>query len=320
MTTPLRTAEDILNQPAVRRVWAAPTRREETMTKQLVAFSLTSLVACAAIPGSRTQPAPTEPVQTLIEARAGDARARPTEPNSPSDAARSSNEVQTLIEARAGDARARLAEATPTPVAQENPAGSVTQPVLPNKVQTLIEARASDARSRTKETTQVAAGNSDDQTPPRESRMFQYFVAIGLSDKMEQERESRRKLYQDQMMSLLDQIQTDPPTVPKEYLVELSDLTARMAEQIDQAYTIEEALRVYAAPFDRNYPGETIDEAIEQLSSPEGQKLTSTLNEALTALGEFQADREEVVVQKAMAEFTTAVKQLVERLRASKKR
>ena len=146
--------------------------------------------------------------------------------------------------------------------------------------------------------------------------MVAYLDAVGLRTMMEKQREQSAQAMRQQLSDLLEQTRSQFPHIPASVFDELEGITQGMTEELSNAYTVDEVLRIYAEPFDRNYPGPALDEAIAELSSPEGQRLMLTLNEAVTAVYEFRAARQKAVFEQVSRRYVQALQELVARARA----
>jgi hypothetical protein len=151
-----------------------------------------------------------------------------------------------------------------------------------------------------------------------DSPMLRYLKETGIESQLEAQREQGVALLNNQMRAMLDQLQGQFPMLPSEFREEMEPILLELATTIASSYTIAESLAVYAAPFDRAYPGSALQPAIRELSTPEGRKLVATVNEAISETHEFQRARQEAAMQEATTKLVASAQQVINRLVASK--
>lgn len=137
----------------------------------------------------------------------------------------------------------------------------------------------------------LGVANAEDET--KSSKMFDYLEAAGIHEAMEQTRADYLVESERQIHELFHQVQDSIPGIISDKMMEeIDSMMTEILEISEAAYTVDEVLRVYAGVYDKNYPGEDLDQAIAKLSSPEGQLLTSTIHEAIRATNEFTTKRD----------------------------
>jgi hypothetical protein len=156
------------------------------------------------------------------------------------------------------------------------------------------------------------------QTAPTEglpdSPMLRYLREAGIEAQLEAQRERGVAQSKKQMDAMLDQMLTQFPTLPPEFRGEMEPILVELAESMASSYTVQESLAVYAAPFDRAYPGDELEPAIRELSTPEGRKLVATLNQAISEMLEFREARHQAAVQEATTKLVASMRQAINRL------
>ena len=148
----------------------------------------------------------------------------------------------------------------------------------------------------------------------RPSRMVELLEATGIKPQLEQQWETRRQMVRSQLTQMLAGVRSQFPTIPQDVASELDRMSRELLESVANPYTVNEVLRVYAEPFDRNYPGPALAQATQQLSTPDGQLMMRTITEAVSALNQFVAAREQEVVNRATANFLVQLKTLTQRI------
>jgi len=144
--------------------------------------------------------------------------------------------------------------------------------------------------------------------------MVEFLEASGIKPQIEQQWETRRQMVRTQLTRVLSEIRSQFPTLPQDVASELERISRELLEGVANPYTVDEVLKVYAQPFDRNYPGAQLDRATRELSTPDGQLLLRTLTEAVSALNQFVASREQEVINRATANYLAQLKTLVQRI------
>jgi len=150
------------------------------------------------------------------------------------------------------------------------------------------------------------------------SRWVVYLEALGFRELMEMQLERNRSDLEQQLSTMVLQFRSQLPELPAELTDELDTLIQPIAEQTTNMYTVDELLNIYAEPFDRNYSGDEIDEAIKQLSQPDGKLLVLTINEAVSGLVEFQSERQKAAMENATNQIVTRLKEMIEKRRAER--
>lgn len=89
---------------------------------------------------------------------------------------------------------------------------------------------------------------------------------------------------------------TDP-----RFLAQTDSLSMDISNALENAYTTDELMAAYSAPFDREYTAQELSAMIAELSTPEGLKMMRTANEAATAVYAFRSARQTAAIQQAMA-------------------
>lgn len=139
------------------------------------------------------------------------------------------------------------------------------------------------------------------------SPMLRYLGAAGIESQLEAQREKDLAHLKKQLDALLDQMAAQLPDVPAGFREEMEPLLAELVKSIARSYTVREALAVYAAPFDREYPGGALDPALRELSTADGRKLVSTLSQAISDVSEFRRVRAEAAMQEATTRLIHAM-------------
>jgi hypothetical protein len=141
-----------------------------------------------------------------------------------------------------------------------------------------------------------------------ESRALDFFEQSGLRAQMESAKAAEAQQAKEVVQAMVGQMRSQLPELPAGAGAEIEKATLDMVEAMADAYTVQELLEVYAAPFDRAYPNGFADEA-EMFSTPDGQRFIATLNEAIAATYAFRSQRQQAVMNRETQRF-------VERLRA----
>src|SRR2546426_12442179 len=130
----------------------------------------------------------------------------------------------------------------------------------------------------------------------RPSTMVEFLEASGIKPQIEQQWETRRQMVRAQLTRGLADIRAQFPPLPQDVASELERISRELLEGVANPYTVDEVLKVYAQPFDRNYPGAQLDRATRELATPEGQLLLRTLTGAVPALNQFVSSSEQEVI------------------------
>jgi formate dehydrogenase maturation protein FdhE len=146
------------------------------------------------------------------------------------------------------------------------------------------------------------------------SRMVELLEATGIKPQLEQQWQTRRQMVRSQLTQMLAGVRSQFPAIPQDVASELDRMSRELLESVANPYTVDEVLRVYAEPFDRNYPGPALARATQQMSTPDGQLMMRTITEAVSALNQFVATREQEVVNRATANFLVQLKTLPQRI------
>lgn len=143
------------------------------------------------------------------------------------------------------------------------------------------------------------------------SRMLRFLEAAGIRSLMEQQWAAQQALARVHVEQMMSRMRSQLPAIPEQQASELDRMTQEMIEALGKAYTVDEVLRVYAQPFDQNYPGAELDKATQELSTPSGQRLVRTINEAVTAIYQFTSARQQEVLSRETEKFMARLKVLL---------
>ena len=161
----------------------------------------------------------------------------------------------------------------------------------------------------------VLTSGGQQAAPP--SRMNEFLRKAGLRDALEQQRQQNLAFSQQQITQMIEQISGEG--LPANVTNELKSMSTDMVNNVANAYTTDEALAVYARAWDRNYPGDEIENAMGQLGSAEGQRLTRTISEAISETTQFTQQRRQAAMQQETQRFVTRLRELMKDARAAPK-
>jgi hypothetical protein len=157
------------------------------------------------------------------------------------------------------------------------------------------------------------------QAAPPPSPAEQFLRTAGLKESLEKQREQNLAMTRQQITQLMDQLDSEGQ-LPNDVRAELSAMSADMVENIHNAYTVDEALAVYARAWDRNYPGDEFQKAMGELSTPDGQRLMRTVNESISETAQFIQQRRQTATQQETNRFVARFRELMKQARAPQQR
>jgi hypothetical protein len=128
-----------------------------------------------------------------------------------------------------------------------------------------------------------------------------------LADRREEGKKSTIKLFD----RLVDQLKAQDPDISDEIILALRASLAEAADTIINAYSIDEALAVYAEPFDREYSPKKLKDTIKEMSKPEHVRELKIVNEASMRMGEFIQRKQNEAAEKAVANALAQIKEAV---------
>ncbi len=136
-----------------------------------------------------------------------------------------------------------------------------------------------------------------------------FFEKAGLRQQLEAARAADTEMSKQTIRQLVAQMQEQLPKLPAPAMAELERAGTEMIDAVANAYTVDEVLQVYAAPFDRAYPQGFAEEA-QMFATPEGQRFVATLNEAIAATYAFRSQRQQAAMNRETQKFVERLKAL----------
>jgi hypothetical protein len=151
--------------------------------------------------------------------------------------------------------------------------------------------------------------SSGQQAAAPASPAEQFLRSAGMRDALEQQRQQSLASTREEIAQVLEQLTGSG--LPPEVRAELQGMGNEMAENVTNAYTVDEALAVYARAWDRNYPGDQFRSAMSQLATPEGQRLTRTVNEAISEMSQFTQQRRQAAIQRETNRLVARMREIL---------
>jgi hypothetical protein len=148
-----------------------------------------------------------------------------------------------------------------------------------------------------------------------ESPAFRYFEQVGLKANLEKQRADQAAMVRSELQGMVTQMSE----FSEEEREKLGVLVDDVIKEVLDAYSVDEALHVYAEAFDRNYPGDQFQKAQAMLSTPEGQRMSQTISEALAALSQFQSARVQAAFRQAIPGYLAKVRALSQSMAQQRK-
>jgi hypothetical protein len=153
------------------------------------------------------------------------------------------------------------------------------------------------------------------------SPMFAYLEKIGMPQLLAERREASRKATIELLNKFIDQVKAQDPSMSDETILKLRSSMSDMADTITNAYSVDEALMVYAEPFDRTYSPTALRKKIKEMSTPDNMREIRVVNEAVMKMSEFCLRKQNEAAEKVMTTLLTQVKDIVrEEAKIRKKR
>ncbi len=143
-----------------------------------------------------------------------------------------------------------------------------------------------------------------------EPPMARFLNESGIRATIEGQLVAQQEQTNSQVEQMRVRIRAQLPNLPPERGAEIDQLAADMAKAIGNAYTLDDILTAYAAPFEAAYPGEELEGLIAQVSSPEGRKLFDTVNKAVTDVYQLTAKRHQKAMGQETRKFVEAVQKM----------
>lgn len=140
--------------------------------------------------------------------------------------------------------------------------------------------------------------------------MDRFLEESGIRAMIEGQLATQRQQTDAQVEQMRVRIRSQLPNLPPDKGEEIDKLAASMAEAIGNAYTLDDILEGYAAPFEAAYPGDEIEQLIAQVSSPEGRKLFDTINQAVTQVYQMTARRHQQAMSQETRKFAEAIQKM----------
>jgi hypothetical protein len=137
-----------------------------------------------------------------------------------------------------------------------------------------------------------------------------FFEKAGLREQLDAARKLEIEQAKEIARQMAAQMRAQLPDLPPAALQEVEKMTGDMVDAMAGAYTTQELLEVYAAPFDRAYPDGFAGEA-EAFATPEGQRFIATLNEAIAATYAFRSQRQQAVINRETQKFVERLRGMV---------
>jgi hypothetical protein len=141
--------------------------------------------------------------------------------------------------------------------------------------------------------------------------VFKLLDKLGLRRLLEQQQAEQQRRSREQMDQFYADLVRQNPGIPPQYMNLVKESFQQGILRVINSYSVDEALAVYAEVLAHDYPGTEIQHAERQLSSPEGERLARTLNEAMAATYNFRSQRIDVVskreIQEILARFREAM-------------
>jgi hypothetical protein len=134
----------------------------------------------------------------------------------------------------------------------------------------------------------------------KDSLMTEYLEKTGVRQILLERREIGRKSTIELLNKFVDRIKSENPDFPDEVAMKMIDLIGKLADSMVDTYSIDEAVAVYAEPFERNYSSKMLKKKILELSTPENVRAMKIENEALMRMSEFVLQRETEAAEKLM--------------------
>jgi hypothetical protein len=161
-------------------------------------------------------------------------------------------------------------------------------------------------------------GGSAQQTQVAEpsSAMDRFLREAGIRDALEHQRAQNLAFTREQIAQVVDQLSAQAQ-LPADFRAELQKMGDEAVENIANAYTIDEAIAVYAGAWDRNYPGDQLQLARANFATPEGKRLVSTIYESTSELTRFTQSRRQAAMQRETTRMITRMRELLKRPGAS---
>ena len=139
-----------------------------------------------------------------------------------------------------------------------------------------------------------------------ESPALKYFEESGLKVALEKQRSAIEAMVRSELQGMIAQFSE----IREQDRAELGVIVDDMIRKIMGAYSVDETLRVYAEPFDRNYPGDEFQKAQALLSTPQGQKMSETIGEAVAAGSQYSNAKIQAAFREAMPDYIAKLRAL----------
>jgi hypothetical protein len=144
------------------------------------------------------------------------------------------------------------------------------------------------------------------------SPTFLYLEKIGLREILLEKRERSRESTVELLNKIIDQMRAQEPDFPDEIAAKMRASMEGLADSMINAYSIDDALMVYAEPFDKGYSPKELKKQIKELSTPENIREIKILNEASMKMSEFILRKENEATEKAMSNILGQMKDAIE--------
>jgi hypothetical protein len=138
------------------------------------------------------------------------------------------------------------------------------------------------------------------EPPPKVLKLLE---KLGLRKMLEKQRAEQQRKARERMDQFYADLMRQNPGIPPQYMDRVKEAVEEGMDNVTKAYTVQEALNVYAGVLDRNYPGKEFEKADHDLSTPEGGRLAKTINEAMAETYQFRSARVEVASKREIQEI-----------------
>ncbi|HTO05484.1 MAG TPA: hypothetical protein VMR86_00360 [Myxococcota bacterium] len=151
--------------------------------------------------------------------------------------------------------------------------------------------------------------SSGQQAGPPPSQAEQYLRQVGMREALERQHDQNAAASKEQISQIVDQL-AEQAQLPPDVRTGLQSMYSEMVEAVQNSYTVDEALAVYARAWDRNYPGDDFQIAKAQLATPEGRRLMRAANEAVSDTAHFIQQRRQAALQRETTKLVEHVREL----------
>ncbi len=149
-------------------------------------------------------------------------------------------------------------------------------------------------------------------TAAEQSNAVRFLEAMGIRELLEKQRAAGVDGSRDMVQAMVAQLRAQTPNLSESQAAEMERIVQDGLDAVQNSYTVDEAIQVYAGPFARNYPAEQLDQAIAQFSSPEGKRMLLTVNEGVTVTTQFMLGRQREAFDREMPRMMERIRRLAE--------